>query len=167
MKKEFLEIGKITGIHGLRGEVRVQPWCDSPDFLCEFDTLYHADGTAIEIKAARVHKEMCILKLAGIDTAEAAEALRGTVLYMNRDDVELDENVFFIQDLIGLRVVHADTDEEYGTIKDVLQTGANDVYIVQNGEKQVLIPAIPDVVVRTDISSGVMEIRPLDGLFDI
>lgn len=167
MKKEFLEIGKITGIHGLRGEVRVQPWCDSPDFLCEFDTLYHADGTEISVRSARVQKEMCILKLGGIDTPEAAERLRGTVLYMHRDDVELDENVFFIQDLIGLRVVNADTDETYGTIADVLQTGANDVYIVKDGDKQLLIPAIPDVVIRTDITDGMMEIRPLDGLLDL
>ena len=94
--------------------------------------------------------------------------MRGTVLYMDRDDVELDDGCYFIQDLIGLRVVDADTGKEWGVIRDVLQTGANDVYSIWNAQekKEYLAPAIPDVVLDTDIEAGVMTIRPLKGLFD-
>ena len=88
------------------------------------------------------------------------------MLYMHRDDLELDENTYFIQDLIGITVKDADTGEIYGTIDDVLQTGANDVYSIKNGDKNYLVPAIADVVVDTDIDSGIMTIRVPEGLFD-
>jgi len=84
---------------------------------------------------------------------------------MHRDDLELDEDTYFIQDLIGLEVRDADTDKVYGKITDVMQTGANDVYVV-TGDREYLVPAIADVVVSTDIDGGIMTIRPLDGLFD-
>ena len=85
---------------------------------------------------------------------------------MHRDDLELDEDTYFIQDLIGVEVRDADTDEVYGTIADVMQTGANDVYVIKGEKREYLVPAIADVVVSTDIDSNIMTIRPLDGLFD-
>ena len=142
--KQYLEIGKIVNVHGLRGDMKVVPWCDDPEFLCEFDTLY-----------------------LGVDTVEEAEKLRNQVLYMDRDEVELEEGVYFIQDLIGLEVLDVDTGKSYGKLTDVMQTGANDVYEVKDADgKTVLIPAIPDVVQETDLDGGVMRIRPLEGLFD-
>ena len=101
MQKNLLEIGKVVNIHGLRGDVKIQPWCDSAGFLCEFDTLYRADGTPMSVASARAHKGMAVVRFAGIDTPEQAEALRNTVLYMNRADVELDADTYFIRDLIG------------------------------------------------------------------
>lgn len=173
MNKAFLEIGKIVSTHGLHGEVRVQPWCDSPEFLCSFSTLYRVDGTPIAVQSARVQKDMAVLRLEGIETVEAANVLRGTVLYLRREDVQLDEGVYFIQDLLGMAVLDADTGERYGVIDDVLETGANDVYVVQAmnevGEKtakKYMVPAIPDVVIETDVAQGIMRIRPLEGLFD-
>ena len=111
---------------------------------------------------------MFILELEGIGTREQAEAMRGQVLYMDRDEVELDEGCYFIQDLIGLEVRDADTGRIYGTIRDVLETGANDVYAIWNADekKEYLVPAIPDVVDETNIAEGFMTIRPLKGLFD-
>ncbi|MBP3268502.1 MAG: 16S rRNA processing protein RimM, partial [Ruminococcus sp.] len=97
---------------------------------------------------------------------EAAEKLRNKVLYMHRDDLELDDDTYFIQDLIGLEVRDADTDKVYGKIADVLETGANDVYVIKGEDREYLIPAIADVVVSTDIDNNLMTIRPLDGLFD-
>ena len=95
--KQFLETGKITGTHGLKGEVRVQPWADSPEFLAEFDELYLDKGAKkIGITSSRVHKNMLIMKIKGIDTVEQADALRNKVLYMNRDDVELEDGAYFI-----------------------------------------------------------------------
>lgn len=167
MKKEYLEAGKIVNIHGIRGEVKIMPYCDAPELLCEFDRLFIGKSLEeIYIERARVQKNMVICKFEGVDTPEQAEKLRNKMLYMHRDDLELDENTYFIQDLIGMTVKNADTGEVYGTIEDVFQTGANDVYSIKNNNKSYLIPAIADVVIDTDINSGIMTIRPLEGLFE-
>ncbi|MCD7799829.1 MAG: ribosome maturation factor RimM [Ruminococcus sp.] len=165
MKKQFLEIGKIVNVHGLKGEVKVYPWCDSPEFLCEFETLYtHQGKNIITVEKSRVQKNMVIMKINGIDTIEQAQTIKNMVIYMNRDDVELTEGSYFIQDLIGLEVYDADTNAFYGTLIDVLETGANDVYTIQNEElhKEYLIPAIPDVVISIDIENNKMTIKPLE-----
>lgn len=167
MKKEFLETGKIVSIHGIRGEVKIMPYCDYPELLCEFDRLFIGKNhKEIKIERSRVQKNMIIAKLEGIDTPEAAEKLRNKILFLHRDDLELDENTYFIQDLIGMEVKDADTDFIYGKISDVMQTGANDVYVVAGSDREYLIPAIPDVVISTDVGDNIMLIRPLDGLFD-
>ena len=169
MKKEYLEIGKIVNVHGLRGDVKVMPWCDDPEFLCEFETLYLGkEHRGVVIADARTFKNTVILRLEGCNTIEAAEKLRNQILYMHRDDVELEEGVYFIQDLIGLEVVDADSGRVYGTLKDVMQTGANDVYEVRDEaqKKSYWIPAIPDVIIETDVDGGIMKIRPLEGLLD-
>ncbi len=168
MRKDYLETGKIVTTHGVTGEVKVYPWCDTPDFLAGFSRLFLNKGKdPVLVQRARVQKNMVLLKLEGIDTMEAAQALRGQILYADRADMPLEEGEYFILDLIGLSVIDADTGEEYGTLSDVSQTGANDVYHIQKpGEAQKLIPAIPQVVVKTDIEGGVMRIRPLKGLFD-
>ena len=153
MSDNFLEAGKIVNVHGLRGEVKIMPWCDGPDFLCEFDYLYldKNGNRELEVEKARVFKNMVIAKFRDVDTVEDAEKLREKVLYISRDDVELDEDTYFIKDLIGIRVIDDETEKEYGVIKDVFQTGANDVYTVRNNEKEYLVPAIADVIISTDI----------------
>lgn len=169
MKQEYLEIGKIVSVHGLQGDVKVQPWCDSPELLCEFDRLFRKKNGVFEpvaIEHARVQKQMVLLKLEGIHTPEQAQACRNQVLYMHRDDLELEENTYFVRDLIGMQVLDADTGFCYGVLDDVLQTGANDVYSVRGAEKTVLIPAIPDVILETNLEENTMRIRPLKGLFD-
>lgn len=169
MKKQFLEIGKIVSTHGIKGEVRVQPWCDSGDFLTEFDELYFAKGKeTVVIESARVQKNIVIMKLQGVDDMNAAQLLRNKVLYMNRDDVELEEGSYFIQDLLGIKVVDAENPEKvYGTLTDVTETGANDVYhITQEDGKVILIPAIPDVVGEVLLDEEIMKITPLKGLFE-
>lgn len=166
MKKEYLEAGKIVTTHGIRGEVKVMPYTDTSELLCEFDRLFIGkDKSEVYIERIRPAKNMVIAKIEGIDTPEAAEKYRNKVLYMHRDDLELDEDTYFIQDLIGMEVRDADSGEVYGKLADVMQTGANDVYVVK-GDREYLVPAIPDVIISTDIDSDVMTIRPLDGLFD-
>lgn len=165
--KQYLEIGKIVSVFGLKGEVKVQPWCDSPELLCEFDTLYWKSGTPVKVERARVQKNIVVMKLSGCDTVEEAQKLRGRVLYMNRDDVELEDGSYFVQDLIGMKVLDAVSGEEYGELTEVSETGANDVYHIKSPEgKMYYIPAIPDVVKETDIEGQVMKITPLPGLFD-
>ena len=166
--KQFLETGKITGTHGLKGEVRVQPWADSPEFLAEFDELYLDKGAKkIGITSSRVHKNMLIMKIKGVDSIEEADRLRNKVLYMNRDDVELEEGAFFIQDLIGLDVIDDDTGERLGRLDDVSETGANDVYHVKTDDgREFLIPVIPDVVKDISPEFGYIKIFRMKGLFE-
>lgn len=166
MKKEYLEAGKIVTTHGIRGEVKIMPYTDTPELLCEFDRLFIGkDKAEIYIDRARVAKNMVIAKIEGIDTVEAAEKFRNKILFMHRDDLELDEDTYFIQDLIDMEVKDVDSGFVYGKITDVLQNGANDVYVIK-GDREYLVPAIPDVVISTDIDSNIMLIRPLEGLFD-
>ena len=168
MRKQYLECGKIVSTHGLRGEVKVQPWCDSPEYLCAFKVLY-LDATgqkALRILRARPAKNMVILAAEGYADVDAAAALRGKTLYLNRSDDPNGEAVF-LQDMLGMQVLDADTAESYGRLTDVLETGANDVYELTDGKgRKRLVPAIPQVVVEADMEQGIMRIRPLKGLFD-
>ncbi len=165
---EFLEAGKIVAVQGIKGEVRVQSWSDSPEFLCEFDSFYLSKGNdEIHVASSRVQKNVVIIKFEGVETPEQASLLRNKILYISRDDVELDENTYFIQDLIGLDVIDVDTGVSYGELSDVSETGANDVYHIRTKEGTFYyIPAIADVVIKTDIENKKMLIRPLKGLFD-
>jgi len=168
MIKKYLEIGKIVNTHGIMGAVKVMPWCDGADFITEFDVLYLDKGkTPVKILNAWTHKGMAVLKLEGIDHMDAAAKLKNQILYLDRDDVKLAPGSYFIQDLIGLTAEDADSGQGYGKISDVLQTGANDVYVLTDElGKERLIPAIPDVIVKTDMENGRLLIRPLKGLFD-
>lgn len=167
--KQYLETAKIVATHGIRGEVRCQYFCDSADFLCEFDELYlDKNGEKpVEIARAYPHKNVVIMKIEGIDTVEDAQKLIGKTLYMDRDDVELDEDVYFIQDIIGLVVKDIDSGEVYGKISEVYQNGATDVYSIkkENGT-ELMFPYIDEVVKKIDIEAGEMLIKPLEGLFD-
>lgn len=163
----LLEAGKIVAVFGIKGEVKVQPWCDSPDFLCDFDTLYYKSGTPVEIERSRTAKNIVVMKIKGIDTVEDAQKIRNRILYISRDDVELEEGCYFVQDLIGLTVVDADSGKVYGELTDVSETGANDIYGIKFDDDKIrYIPAIPQVIVQTDIENGIMKITPLEGLFD-
>ena len=169
MIKEFLEIGEIVGTHGVRGEMRVNPWCDSPDYMAKFKTLYldSNEGCAVQVKAARPHGNIVLLAVKGIDTVEQAQKMRGKVLFMKRSDVKLPKNKFFVAELIGCEVFDADDEtKKYGTLTDVSRTGANDVWHIEADGKEYLIPAIPDVVVETDVEANRVTIRPLKGIFD-
>ena len=167
MKKQFLDSGKIVGTHGIRGEVRIEPWADSPAFLSAFKTLYldERGETAIKVHS-RPHKNITLSKIEGVDTIEDAERLRGKIVYINRDDVRLDEGVHFVQDLIGLEVRDFDSGALYGTLTDVLRTGANDVYEITRDGKHYLAPVIDEVVREINIEEGVVRITPMKGIFD-
>lgn len=168
MRKEFIESGKIVGTHGIRGMVRIQPWCDSCEFLCGFKKLYlNSTGTEfINITSAKPHGNVVIAAIKGIDTIEKAEAFRNKVLYINRKDANLEEDRYFIQDIIGSTVYDADTNKILGKISDVSATGANDVWHIKKDDKEYLIPCIDEVVISVDIDADKVVIRPLKGIFE-
>ena len=166
-QKPFLEAGQIVSTHGVRGEVRVQPWCDSPEQFAGFRRLYwDAEGKQPVAVRSRPHKHVALTVIEGVTSVEAAAALRGRLLYVDRHDIRLPKGHHLVQDLIGLTVVDADTGEPYGTLTDVSQTGANPVYHMQTPRGEVLIPAIPSVVISIDTRAEILRLRPMKGLFD-
>lgn len=169
MPNQYLEAGRIVGTHGVKGELRLEPWCDSAEFLKPIQTLYwDKQGTqSVKVLASRPHKTLLLLTLEGVESATQGDTLRGKVLYLNRKDFKLPQGSFFIQDIIGLSVIDADTGIRYGKLTDVLRTGANDVYqVTADDKKEYLVPAIASVIVTTDVESGTMMIRPMKGIFD-
>ena len=163
----LLETGKIVTTHGVRGEVRAEAWSNALEDLLDYPVFYRADGSSLVVERSRVHRGAVNLKFKGYDDIDSAMTLIGTVLHIDKDAVSLPEGTYFIQDLLGMRVLDSDTGECYGVIVQVQPTGANDVYhISQPGKRDKLIPAIRQVVVETDVDGGIMKIRPLKGLFD-
>lgn len=167
MLKQYLEAGKIVGTHGVRGEMRVECWCNTPAFLSKFKTLYLDGGKTPLSVTCRPHKNIALLTVRGVDSIEKADEYRGKILYINRADARLSEGEHFVQDIIGLSVTDADTGTVYGTVRDVLKTGSNDVYEMQDdAEKLFYIPVIPDIIDRLDFEAGAVYIHPMKGLFD-
>lgn len=163
---ELIETGKIVNTHGIHGDVKVVSWAQTPEDLLGI-TSFYIDGVPHKVEIARVHKGTVLVKFEDIFTVEDAEALKNKVIYADRRDFVLDDREFFIKDLIGLTVKDADTGVSYGTLREVLVTGANDVYrVVDESGTERLVPAIKDCIINTDIDAGVMTIRPLKGLFD-
>lgn len=167
MKKQFLEAGRIVGTHGIQGELRVEPWCDSAAFLSRVKTLYFDGGkTDAGLLSARVHKTLLLVRLEGVESATAGDLLRGRVLYLNRADVRLPKNRFFVEDLLGLSVEDAATGAVYGTLLEVLQTGANNVYRIRNDAgEDFYFPAVDAMIEKTDIDGGRLFVRPIPGIF--
>ena len=163
--EQYLEVGKITNVHGIMGEVRVQPWADSPEFLCRFKTLY-VDKThwPIEVERARVHKNMVIMKFHGVTDVPSAVAMRNAILYIDRKDVDLPEGAFFLADLYGLEVRDAQSGAVLGKVADVLTLPANNVYVVRGGERELMIPAVPQFIAETNPEGGYLRVNLIEGL---
>ncbi len=159
--KEFLDCGQIVNTHGIRGEVRMVPWADSPDFLCGFSTLY-VDGAAKKVQASRVHKGSVIAKLDGVETVEGAMALKGKIVQIRRSDAKLPEGAFFLADIIGLDVVDGDG-QKIGVLKEVLSPSVQQVYVVR-GEREIMIPAVPEFILETNIEGGYIKVRLIEGM---
>lgn len=160
MKQQYLEAGQIVSTHGIRGDVKVLPWADGPEFLTLFDRVY-LKGREYAVEAARIQKTCVLLKLRGVDTVEAAQALRNTVVSVNRDDVELEEGAYFIADLIGLRVLEGN--REIGTLREVMTMPGNDVYVVK-GAHEYMIPAVKEFLLETNLEEGFVRVRLIEGM---
>ena len=166
MLKKYLEIGKIVGTHGIKGECRVELWCDSGEFFSYFKTLYlDADGEKKISVKSRPHKNIALMKIKGIENIDEAIPLVGSVLYMDRKDCPLPDDVYFVQDIIGCEVRNINDGTVYGKVSDVLSTGANDVYAVALADGgEVLLPAIKDCILSVDMEKREMQVHVLDGL---
>lgn len=165
--EDLLEVGQIVNSYGIKGFVKVVPLVDNNNQFKDFKTLYIKQKNSIRelyIEEVKFSKNLVLLKFKQIDTIEQAEELRNYYLNAKRSDIKLEDGAHFIIDLIGLEVFTEDG-ELLGNLIEVLQPGANDVYIVENSNKQqILLPAIPDVIKQIDIASKKMIVRLLEGL---
>jgi 16S rRNA processing protein RimM len=158
MKLQFVEAGEIVSTHGIRGEMKVLPWVDSPEVLCEFDRV-RICGKEYEIESCRVQKTCNLLKVAGIDTMEAAQAMRGKTVELYREDI--DDDVIFAAELIGMDVLC--NGESLGKITDVLDYPGNSVYVVK-GQHEYMIPAVKQFILSTDMEANVMQVSIIEGM---
>lgn len=158
MKLPFIEAGEIVTTHGVQGEMKILTWLDSPEDLCDFDRC-RIDGKEYKIKACRVQKTCNLLKVAGIDTMEAAQAMRGKIVELFREDMA--EGVIFAAELLGMEVYAQDI--LLGKIEDVLDYPGNQVYVVR-GEHEYLIPAVKAFVHTTDLEANRMEVTVIEGM---
>ena len=158
MKLQFIEAGEIVTTHGVRGEVKVLTWLDSPELLCEFERC-RIDGKEYTMESVRVQKTCNLVKLEGVDTMEAAQAMRGKVMELYREDI--DDEVIFAAELIGVEV-YAEG-EKIGKIAEVLDYPGNSVYVVK-GRYEYMIPAVKAFILNTDMEANRMEVRLLEGM---
>ena len=158
MKPRFIEAGEIVTTHGVKGEVKVLCWLDDPEMLCEFDRC-RISGKEYKMEQVRVQKTCNLVKLSGIDTMEAAQAMRGKVIELYREDI--DDEVIFAAELIGVEVFAEGNC--IGKIKEVLDYPGNAVYVVK-GEHEYMIPAVKHFVLSTDVDANRMEVKLIEGM---
>ena len=158
MKLQFVEAGEIVTTHGVKGEVKVLPWLDSVEDLCDFDRCL-IDGKEFEIEQCRVQKTCNLVKLAGIDTMEDAQLMRGKTILLYREDI--DDEVIFAAELLGMEVFCEG--KKIGKIKDVLDYPGNSVYVVK-GDYEYMIPAVKEFILSTDMQKNEMQVRIIEGM---
>ncbi|MDR1627883.1 MAG: ribosome maturation factor RimM [Oscillospiraceae bacterium] len=168
MKKEYVEVGKIIGARGLRGELKVEHWCDNPTAFFKIGNYFIDEGNEkLNIVSFREYKTIILINIGKMAHRNYAKSLVGKVIYAKREDIEVEENRYLIQDLIGMQVLNVDTAQNYGVVQDVIKTGANDVYFIKNDEgKEYLIPVIDDVIKGVSLETNHISIKPIQGLFN-
>lgn len=159
--EKYLEAGKIVNTHGIKGEIKIEPWADNADFLEGFKFLY-IDGKSVKIVSSRVHNGFLIAKLEGVDDVNAAMPLKNRIVSIDRAEAKLPKGAFFIRDLIGASVV-TEAGEPLGKLADVLEMPAHNVYVVA-GDREILIPAVPEFILKTDIDAGVVTVHLIEGM---
>ena len=160
-KKQFIEAGKVVNTHGVKGEVKIQVWLDSPEFLKKFKTVY-IDNKAVKLVSGRVHKGFLIAVLDGVDDVNAAMSLKNKTVFIDRKDAKLPKGAYFLQDIIGAAVVTEDG-ESVGTLEDIVEAPAWQIYVVK-GETEHLIPAVDEFIVKVDAENAVVTVRLIEGM---
>ena len=160
----LLEVGQIVNSYGIKGFLKVVPLVDNKEQFYSFKKLYMQNQKELDIEEIKFSKNLVLVKVKGIDTIEDAVKLKNLYLYAKREDIKLEEGAHFIVDLIGLEV-YTEDGKLLGLLKEVLQPGANDVYVVENEDKkQILLPVIPDVVKNIDIPNKKIIVHLINGL---
>lgn len=167
-ENRYIECGKIINTHGCHGGLKLESWCDSPEVLASFERVFIKKAGAyaeLKVKKSAIFKQFVLFDLAGVSDMDAALALKGTVVYADRDDFELEEGDYFIADIIGCDVIDADNGTVYGKLSEVVNRGASDIYVVKTEKGEAMIPAVDEFIDRVEVGKAVY-VRPISGMFD-
>ena len=159
----YLEAGKLVGTHGVRGELKLKPTCDSAEFLMPLKTLY-LNGEAINPTSKRVHKGMLLVQFPGYDTVEKAMRLINAAVYFDREEVKLPKGTYFCCDLEGLEVFDLRLDRVIGKLTEVLERPASSIYVVKNGDAEYMIPVAGDFIQGVDLEAGRLTVKTIPGM---
>ena len=165
----YPECGKIINTHGCHGAVKIEPWCDSPEVFAGLPTVYMREGgelRPLQLKETSVFGGRFIFaELEGISTMEQAEALKGTVLYAKREDLHIPEGALLIAEMKGMKVWHAVSGVQLGTLSDVIHPANTDIYVIRTERGEVMVPVVAEFVKRVDENEGIF-LAPIEGMFD-
>ena len=167
MENRYIECAKIINTHGCHGGIKLESWCNSPEELAALSRIFVKDGqgyTEYKLRRASVFKQFVVADLAGVEDMDAALLLKNRICYALREDFQLEDGEYFIADLVGLPVLDAESGREYGKVKELINRGASDIYVVETPNGEAMIPAVPAFVDRVDMASGVF-VKPIDGMF--
>lgn len=165
---EYLKVGKIIGNRGLKGELKIKSFCDSLEDFCKIKNLYLSpDNLLPSVEYFHVYKNLVLIKIHSVNNVEESMDLIGKNLYAKRKDIPLEDGRYFIEDIIGLEVFDIDTQEVYGSVINIIKTGANDVYCIKDHlDREYFLPVIKDIVIRIDLINKKIWIRPIKGIFN-
>ena len=166
--EDYFRIGVLTSTHGVKGEISIYPTTDDLERFQDLEECYlciNGSMKPVIVEGCKYKKGMPVLKFKEYNSIDEIQPLKNTELFVDRDHaIPLEEGEYYISDLIGLRVIDDDSAAELGELHDVMQTGANDVYVVQNGEREILIPVIDECIRKVDLEAGEVRVHLLPGL---
>jgi len=165
---EYLESGKIINTHGVRGDIKIYPYTDTPEDFLDFKHIYikeNGDYVKKTVTKVSVFKNTVLMHIKGCDTFEEANSLREKLVYVTRDQFDLSEGQHFIVDIIGLSIIDVDTGKVYGKVTDVIQGVASDIYEVQTDKGTFLVPVVDEFIKEIDLNKGIF-IKPIEGLIE-
>ena len=168
MTNPYIECGKIINTHGCQGGLKLESWCNDPETLAELKTIYLlVDGkyTPAKILKASVFKQFVLMTVSTVSDMDQAMALKGKIVYADRSDFHLEDGEYFIADLIGVQVIDANNGTVYGTLQEIVNRGASDIYVVKTSKGEVMIPVVPEFVDHVDPKNGIF-VTPIDGMFE-
>lgn len=166
MRSNYLECAIVATTHGCRGGLKLENLCDTPEILASLKRVFLKKGDIFEAKkviSASVFKNMVIMEIEGVSDMDSAMLLKGRTLFAQRQDIPLEEGAHFIADLIGLPVIDENDGRLYGHIKDVINRGASDIYVVDTPSGERMMPAVDEFVKKTDIDTGIF-VSPIPGM---
>ena len=168
MEKKYIECGKIINTHGCHGGLKLESWCDESEVLASFKKVFLKKGSEfveLKIKKSAIFKQFVLFDVVGITDMDEALSLKGSVVYADRADFELPDGAYFIADIIGSEVRDADSDALLGKLSEVINRGAQDIYVVATDKGEVMIPVVDEFVVRVEVGKAIY-VRPIAGMFD-
>lgn len=165
---KYIECGKIINTHGCHGGVKIESWCNTPYDLADLERVFVLENgkySKYKVKKASVFKQFVIAELDGISDMDSAMAMKNTVLYAAREDFSLEEGEYFIADMIGINVIDAENGNVCGKVKDIINRGASDIYVVDTPNGERMIPAVDEFIIKADINEGIF-VKLIPGLLD-